>query len=173
QQSVIFSGNLKKQMREKEITQADLAKRLNVTQGAVSNYVRGRVPMVWMVKEIAQTLGVTANDLLGEHALNERQQQEQELFAAIAEKNSGIGRMKDELVTMARRCRVSAIESEERARDVHLLADKTEVEALKLDMQHLNYGKNEIALAVEKLRKCQKQRIWQDGKEFDPEDYMP
>lgn len=47
------------------LTQAELAEKLGVSQGAVGNWESGiRKPDVYMLKKIAETLNCTADDIL-------------------------------------------------------------------------------------------------------------
>lgn len=57
---------LKALMFEKGITQAELAKRAGITQGAITNYIKGRTPRGNILNNIAAVLGCEKGYLLGE-----------------------------------------------------------------------------------------------------------
>lgn len=57
---------LKVLMFEKGITQAELAKRAGITQGAITNYINGRTPRGKILDKIATVLGCEKGYLLGE-----------------------------------------------------------------------------------------------------------
>lgn len=61
-----FMRNLKFHMRMKEITQADMARALNVTQQTVSSWVNGiNVPRMQKIDAIARVLGIDRTKLIG------------------------------------------------------------------------------------------------------------
>ncbi len=61
---------------------------------------------------------------------------------------------------------------EARAKAIHDLADQTEIEALRVEMQALFYGEKEIESAIKRLRLEQaKGTRRQSVAEFKPEDY--
>lgn len=63
----MLGRQLKKYRFENGMTQADLAKRLAVSQNTVSQYEAGkRTPPVKRIAEIAETLGVPVSDILSD-----------------------------------------------------------------------------------------------------------
>ena len=64
----IFAGNLRNQLYLKRLTQADLAKKMNVTEASVSKWVLGQsVPRPKKIDEICLLLGCTIDDLTVDH----------------------------------------------------------------------------------------------------------
>ncbi len=62
----IFSERLKKIMNREHITQAELAKKINVTRQSISLYINGeRNPDIAILKNIAEVLYVSTDYLLG------------------------------------------------------------------------------------------------------------
>ena len=57
---------LKLLMFENGITQAELARRVGVTQGAIANYIKGRTPKVNILERISAVFGCEKEYLLGE-----------------------------------------------------------------------------------------------------------
>lgn len=61
----IFSKNLKSALKEKHMTQSELATRTGVTESAISRYVNGsRMPNIGNLYFLAVALGVNTNVLL-------------------------------------------------------------------------------------------------------------
>ena len=61
-----FSDRLKKSLKNNGITQTELAKRINMSQGIVNNYCTGkREPSLDVLISICKELGETADYLLG------------------------------------------------------------------------------------------------------------
>ncbi len=61
-----FSERLKKIMKEKNMTQAELAKKINVSRQSISLYINGdRNPDIAVLKSIAERLEVSADYLIG------------------------------------------------------------------------------------------------------------
>lgn len=60
-----FAFQLKEQLRNARMTQGDLARALDCSQGLISQYMTGRsMPNVWMLKRIAKVLGCSVDSLL-------------------------------------------------------------------------------------------------------------
>lgn len=63
---ILFAANLLATLGMMGWTQKRLADALNITEGAVSHYIKGtREPSSFMVTRIAQTLGVPVGKLVG------------------------------------------------------------------------------------------------------------
>jgi transcriptional regulator with XRE-family HTH domain len=63
----IWASTTRKWMRDKEITQGQLATRLSITEGALSHWLTGRrEPKVDKIQEIADIIGVSLSALTGE-----------------------------------------------------------------------------------------------------------
>jgi transcriptional regulator with XRE-family HTH domain len=63
----MIGENIKKLCEIRRISQRELGKRANVTESSISRYVKGdRVPNARTLPRIADALGVTAGELLGE-----------------------------------------------------------------------------------------------------------
>lgn len=61
----MLSENLKRLMKEKGITQHELARRTGVSQSAICFYCIGsREPKIAIVKVLADSLGVTVDELV-------------------------------------------------------------------------------------------------------------
>ena len=60
--------NLRRIRKARSMTQTELAERVGVLQKDISRYERGQhVPSIQMLKDIAEVLGVTVNDLIEEN----------------------------------------------------------------------------------------------------------
>ena len=65
--NVEFSNNLKILRKRRMLTQAEIAKQLNLTSAAYSNYEQGiRVPDILTLKKLSAILGVSLEVLLGD-----------------------------------------------------------------------------------------------------------
>ena len=61
-----FADNLRRIMRDRGMTQAELGRMVGISQGNVSMYVTGRrEPRATYILRIATALGVTTDELLG------------------------------------------------------------------------------------------------------------
>lgn len=61
-----FAANLRRIMRDRGMTQAELGRMVGISQGNVSMYVTGkREPRATYILRIATALGVTTDELLG------------------------------------------------------------------------------------------------------------
>ena len=61
-----FAANLRRIMRDRGMTQAELGRMVGISQGNVSMYVTGRrEPRATYLLRIATALGVTTDELLG------------------------------------------------------------------------------------------------------------
>lgn len=61
-----FATNLRRIMRDRGMTQAELGRMVGISQGNVSMYVTGkREPRATYILRIATALGVTTDELLG------------------------------------------------------------------------------------------------------------
>ena len=61
-----FADNLRRIMRDRGMTQAELGRMVGISQGNVSMYVTGRrEPRATYLLRIATALGVTTDELLG------------------------------------------------------------------------------------------------------------
>lgn len=61
-----FATNLRRIMRDRGMTQAELGRMVGISQGNVSMYVTGRrEPRATYLLRIATALGVTTDELLG------------------------------------------------------------------------------------------------------------
>ena len=59
-----MKNNLKKILKEKGLSQKDLAKKTNITRAAISRYVRGeRIPNGYNLLKMAKTLSLKAEDI--------------------------------------------------------------------------------------------------------------
>lgn len=63
---IAFGEKLKQVMREKGLSQQQLAGWLRISQGAVSNYCMGRVPRSDVLKKLTTFLGVEVSELIGD-----------------------------------------------------------------------------------------------------------
>ena len=62
-----LGDNIRMYREQKKLTQAELAKMLNVTPSLISQYEsNGKVPNFMLGVKIANILGVTAEELMGE-----------------------------------------------------------------------------------------------------------
>lgn len=60
-----FSNNLKRLREEKELTQAELAKRIQVAQPTIAMYERGtKLPSILVGVELAKVLNTTCEELV-------------------------------------------------------------------------------------------------------------
>lgn len=66
--TAIFSYNLKEILREKNVTQRELAKRLDITPQSVNDWCKGKsMPRMRKIDKICHCLNVTRSDLLENH----------------------------------------------------------------------------------------------------------
>lgn len=64
----IFGYNLKNIMKNKNVTQEELAKRVDTSQVMISRYVRGEtLPSVIVVRKMAKSLGCLIEDFFDEN----------------------------------------------------------------------------------------------------------
>ena len=62
----VFSNKLKEVLKQNKISQVELAKRINMSQGIVNNYCTGkREPSLDVLISICKTLNESADYLLG------------------------------------------------------------------------------------------------------------
>ena len=61
----IFHERLKEILAQKKVSQRGLAKKLNVTQQTVNGWANKDIPTLERLKEICETLDVSADFLLG------------------------------------------------------------------------------------------------------------
>ena len=65
-----WNDRLKAGLKRKQLVYRDLAKKLNVTEGAVSHYLNGaRDPSIDQVKEMAKMVEISVSELLGDDAV--------------------------------------------------------------------------------------------------------
>lgn len=62
---IIFHETLKKALKERKISQSELARRLDVKQSSVWEWLNIRYPSVEHLIAICYTLKITPNELLG------------------------------------------------------------------------------------------------------------
>ena len=66
----IFSRNLRKILEEKEVSQRELAKRLDITPQAVNDWCQGKsMPRMRKIDQICRCLNVTRSDLLEDNSI--------------------------------------------------------------------------------------------------------
>lgn len=76
-----FSSKLEEALKEQNMTQKELAQKANITESAVSHYVKGdREPRSSTVGVIAGILGVSAGFLLGTALSNPGQERNKQTF---------------------------------------------------------------------------------------------
>lgn len=79
-----IADNIKLLLKEKDVTQAELARRLGMTTGGINHYIKGkRTPSVKQLKRIARALGVTVQDIIKDDALITASDAERELLELI------------------------------------------------------------------------------------------
>ncbi|HBQ26802.1 MAG TPA: XRE family transcriptional regulator [Syntrophomonas sp.] len=67
----MFGSNLSRIRKQKQISQAMLAKRIGKTQQTISWYESGRVyPSLKVVENIAQALGISVEQLIAENCMD-------------------------------------------------------------------------------------------------------
>lgn len=81
-----FAEKLETALKEKGMTQKELAQKANITESAVSHYVKGdREPRGGTVGAIAAVLGVTAGFLLGAGVASAVKDADRQTFEGIRE----------------------------------------------------------------------------------------
>lgn len=64
QQNVLFGQRLESLMSALDMSQTELAGEMGLTQAAIANYVKGRIPRAEILSRFADFFGVSVDDLL-------------------------------------------------------------------------------------------------------------